>query len=259
MQFRVGNHTKRIDNRRDINPKGNNLHQHDLQVSVLCCQRRENHTKSDRHQCQNQHQQREKNNLPMNCQFGPRCSIIDVKRREDKQLDTKCQQVGCHSNKRHNDPRKIHLTKDVRICDKRVGCGTQATGEIPPNGNTEQVKQDWRQSVSRNIRNTAKHSHIHDHRQYRSNDKPQRTEDSLLIRCAEVTRNEKQKHIPIPPNLAPIQCQQSVTRRDDIIPICIVVLFHNTLMQNIPTIIFRCLGWSILYIFSSSKNHNFCV
>ena len=121
VQFVIRDHTQGVNDRGDIDPEGDNLRQHNLQVTVLGCQGRENHSESHRHERQEQHQEGEEDDLPMDSEVRVRSRIIDIESEENSQLDSKREQVDRHRHHRHDDTREIDLAEDVRIRDERVG------------------------------------------------------------------------------------------------------------------------------------------
>ncbi len=219
VQFGVGDHTQRIDDRRDIHPEGDDFGEHHLQVAVLGGHGRENHSKTHRHQRQKHYQQREKHDMPVQRQFGARSHIIDIEGREDSQLYGERQQIRRHSHQRHDDSREIDFAEDISIGDKRIGGSTHTSCKITPDSNAQQVKQDCRHSVRRDIGNTTKNHDIHQHRQDRRDDEPQWSEHCLLIRRAEIAVHKEDKHVAIAPYFSPVQRQQSVLWRDDDVPL----------------------------------------
>ena len=140
--------------------------------------------------------------------------IIDIERRKNQELDAEREEVGCHRHEGHDDSREIDFSEDIRVRNEGVGCGTYTTGEIAPDGDSEQVEQDRRYAIRSYIRDTVEYRDIDDDGEDRRDKEPERSENRLLIRNAEGTFDEEEEHVAVAPYLLPIDSQQFILRRD---------------------------------------------
>lgn len=116
---------------------------------------------------------------------------IDVESNEQAELDAETQEVGDDRADGDHQTGEVHLTEHRLVGGEGRGCLVQAVAEVEPTDITSHIEQCLRNTIGTHLGDAAEDNHIHDDRQHRLDDVPQRTEDGLLVLNYDVSLDEQ--------------------------------------------------------------------
>ena len=220
-----------IDDRGGVHPELHDEGEEDLEVAVLGGHGADEDAEAQRQAGHHQHQHGEQQGMPRKVGRTAGDGIDGIDHHEQPELDGETQQIAEDIRDRHHQTREIDLAEDAGVLDEGVGGGIEAVGEVLPHAHASQVEQRLGHAVGGDTGNAAKHHHVHDDRQRRLDDVPQRPEDGLLILHDDVTLHKERAEVAVAPQLTKINRQQLLLRFDDNIPI----FFHTIHTLNQPS------------------------
>ena len=145
--------------------------------------------------------------------------IDDVHDDEQSELDPEPQEVTDYIRDRHHQAGEIHLAEDAGVFHERVGCLGDTVGEILPQAGTGQIEERSRYAVGRDAGDAAEHDHVHDDRESRLDDEPERAQDGLLVLGDDISFDKQGAQVPVLPQFLEIHREETVLRFDDKIPL----------------------------------------
>ena len=133
-------------------------------------------------------------------QVGTGVEIVDVDNDEQAQLDEHLNEAGRDAGQRNDQTREIDFSKNSCIGDKNIGGDGETRTEITPQHDAGEIEQRLRCAIGGNAGKTAEDEHIHDGGEDGLDDKPQRTEDGLLVKRDDVALDVHAVEVAIAPN-----------------------------------------------------------
>ena len=116
--------------------------------------------------------------------------------------------------------------------DKSVRCRDKALREIVPQNNAVHVEKDLGNAVGRDFCNISENYEKHDRSENRLNEKPERTENRLLISRGDVSFYKRCDQIPVLPQFFQVKPEKTVFRSDYRRPILFVCTHRISPSRN---------------------------
>lgn len=141
------------------------------------------------------------------------------KREKRRELHRHLRQVVEHVADRHREAREVHLAEEPRVRYEHVAAVAEAAGEILPQHRSRIVEEDERDPVRADLREVPEHERVHDRRDERVDDEPQRPQDRLLVLRDEVPLHEQPHEVAVANHLAELKVEELSLGLDDEIPV----------------------------------------
>ena len=155
--------------------------------------------------------------------------------------------------KRCYQTREIDLAEDALIASECILSCSEAGIEIVPKQSTAHIEQCLRNAASAYACQSGKDKHIHDGRENRLKEEPQRSKDGLFIDSDDIALDEHTKQISILPNTFEINIEEFLSRFYYQIPV--FFFCHN----NTISVTYLMLSYLMTLLrlrHSHSRNHN---
>lgn len=141
------------------------------------------------------------------------------KAEERRELNRHLRQVIEHVADRHREAREIHLPEEPCVRDEHVAPVAETAGKVLPQHRAGIVEEDERDPVRADLREVPEHERVHDRRNERVDEKPQRPEYRLLVLRDEVPLHEQPHEVPIADYFAELKVEELSLGLDDEIPV----------------------------------------
>ena len=140
-------------------------------------------------------------------------------RQEEGQLDREGDQVGNDDRDRHDQTRKVDLSKQMSIGSKGGGGAGEATGKVTPHDSTGHIKEHLGQSVRGELGDVAENDRKNQRGEQWLDDEPQRTEDGLFEAGNKIAPYKQSDQVAVVPDVAQLQIPPLFAGGDDQVPI----------------------------------------
>ncbi len=167
MQSGIGDKTQRIDNRCSIHPKRHQRAEHIGEVTIFSGQGCDNESESHRYTSQDDDDDREEKQIPVGAEVHTLSHKNKIDDDESSQLQREAEELGADHRHRRDKTREIDLAIKSGIGLESGRYSRKACREILPKANTAKIEDRLRYIVCGDISDTAKHDHIHHHREKR--------------------------------------------------------------------------------------------
>ena len=113
---------------------------------------------------------------------------------------------------RHRKTRKINLPKQILVTRKNISCISKASRKKCPQHRPAIIKQNMRNPIRTQLRQITEDKRIHHRRKKRTDNKPKRAQNSLLILRNKIPLYKKSNQVPIPNHFTQRNIQQFAFR-----------------------------------------------
>ena len=212
----AGDRAERVDDRRGVHPKLDEEGEQICQITVLGRERTEHEPESEPEPGQQKDQNGRQQDDGVR---ADRCvrneQVVEIDGEEEQHLDEQPDQIARDGGKRNNEPREVNLPEDMGVGAEGRARLVQAVGEILPEADAGEVEEGLGEAIRRDARDAAEDDHVHDRRENRLDEEPERAQDRLLVDRDDVAPDEHREEVAVAPELLEVDLEQTLLGPDD--------------------------------------------
>jgi len=124
---------------------------------------------------------------------------------KEQKLDRELDEVGNNDRERRDEARKVDFAENAGVGHEGGGGFCEAGREVVPRRDAGEIKEHRRQAVGGELGQSAEDHREHGRGEQRLDEKPQRTENRLLVNGDEIPPHEHPQQTTIVPDIAQLQ------------------------------------------------------